>query len=173
MEINLSARKKLEILYNLYEQPMYRVAFAILNSSHQAEDAVSEAFIKIVENLDKIKYLDSEKTKHYIIKIIKNTSINQYRRNQREAEIFSMSDDFSDIEDYRMIKEMEQAETSGVIDDILLGISEKYRNIILMRCVYEMSFGEIAKSLNEKSATVRKQYERAKKMVLKELRDTI
>lgn len=53
MKLNLSAREKLDILYNLYEQPMYRVAYAILHKKCQAEDAVSESFIKIAENLGK------------------------------------------------------------------------------------------------------------------------
>ena len=34
--------EKLQYLYELYEQPMYRIAFAVLRSSSLAEDAVSE-----------------------------------------------------------------------------------------------------------------------------------
>lgn len=171
MRLNLSAREKLEILYNLYEQPMYRIAFAILHKECQAEDAVSEAFIKIAENLDKIKNPDSEKTRHYISRIIKNESINQYRRNKRESERYVSTESIADIEDNQMEKEMEQAELGEILDGVLLQIPEKYRKIMIMRCVYEMSFQEIAEKLNEKASTVRKQYERAKKMVLKVFKD--
>lgn len=173
MRLNLSAREKLEILYNLYEQPMYRIAFAILHIECQAEDAVSEAFIKIAENLDKIKNPDSEKTRYYIIKIIKNESINQYRRNKRESERYVSTESIADIEDNQMEREMEQAELEEVLNGVLLQIPEKYRKIMIMRCVYEMSFQEIAEKLNEKASTVRKQYERAKKMVLKVFKDSM
>lgn len=173
MKLSLSAREKLDVLYNLYEQPMYRVAYAILHNKCQAEDAVSDAFIKIAENLDKIKNPDSEKTRCYIIKIIKNESINQYRRNQRESERFVSTESIADIEDNQMESAMEQAELEDMLDGVLLKIPEKYRKIMIMRCVYEMSFQEIAEELNEKASTVRKQYERAKKMLLKAFGDSV
>lgn len=171
MKLNLSAREKLDILYSLYEQSMYRVAYAILHTRCQAEDAVSESFIKIAENLDKIKNPDSEKTKHYIIKIIKNVSINQYRRNQRESDRYISTEDISEIKDSQIERNMEQAELKEVLNSVLMQLPEKYRKIIIMRCVHEMSFKEIAEKLNEKTATVRKQYERAKRLLLKVLKD--
>ena len=37
-------QEKLQRLYQLYEQPMYRIAYAILHHVEQSEDAVSDAF---------------------------------------------------------------------------------------------------------------------------------
>ena len=39
-----SAKEKLQTLYQIYEKPMYHIAYAILHHPQQAEDAVSEAF---------------------------------------------------------------------------------------------------------------------------------
>ena len=50
---------KLQRLYELYEQPMYRIAFAVLRSSGLAEDAVSDAFVRIIKKLDRIGEADS------------------------------------------------------------------------------------------------------------------
>lgn len=173
MKINLSTREKLDILYKLYEQPMYRVAYAILNSRYQAEDAVSESFVRIAENIDKIKNPDSEKTKHYIIKIIQNVSINQYHRNKKESELFSKSEHFLETQNNHMESEIERAELAEIINGVLMKIPEKYREIIVMRCIYEMAFKEIAEELHENAATVRKQYERAKKLLIKALKDNL
>ena len=41
-------KEKLHQLYALYEQPLYRIAYAILHQTEQAEDAVSDAFLKII-----------------------------------------------------------------------------------------------------------------------------
>ena len=60
-------QEKLKLLYDIYEQPMYRIAYAILHHTEQAEDAVSDAFLRILKNLKKIGDVRSEKTKHYII----------------------------------------------------------------------------------------------------------
>ena len=72
--------EKLKILYELYEQPMYRIAFAVLHSSPLAEDAVSDAFVTVIRHLNKFKEPDSDKAKAYIIKIIKSSAINIYRK---------------------------------------------------------------------------------------------
>ena len=82
-------QEKLDQLYALYEQPMYRIAYAILHHTEQAEDAVSDAFLRIMKNLKKIGNVQSEKTKHYIVCIIRSTAINQYRQNQRDSERYT------------------------------------------------------------------------------------
>lgn len=46
-------QEKLKLLYDIYEQPMYRIAYAILHHTEQAEDAVSDAFLRILKNLKK------------------------------------------------------------------------------------------------------------------------
>ena len=65
--------EKIRELYEIYEQPMFRIAYAILHDSALAEDAVSDAFIRIIGKLDRLKAPDSPKTKQYIVKTIKST----------------------------------------------------------------------------------------------------
>ena len=72
--------EKIRELYEIYEQPMFRIAYAVLHDSALAEDAVSDAFIRIIGKLDRLKAPDSPKTKQYIVKTIKSTSINIYRK---------------------------------------------------------------------------------------------
>lgn len=79
-------KEKLHQLYALYEQPLYRIAYAILHQTEQAEDAVSDAFLKIIPHLDQIESPDSPKTKAFLIQVIRNTAINQYRKNAKDAE---------------------------------------------------------------------------------------
>ena len=86
-------QEKLKLLYDIYEQPMYRIAYAILHHTEQAEDAVSDAFLRILKNLKKIGDVRSEKAKHYIISIIRSTAINEYRQNQRDSERYTVWDD--------------------------------------------------------------------------------
>lgn len=48
-------RTFIEELYKNYERKMYGVAFGILHNKHDAEDAVHSAFIRIIENVEKIR----------------------------------------------------------------------------------------------------------------------
>ena len=88
-----SAKEKLQTLYQIYEKPMYHIAYAILHHPQQAEDAVSEAFCRVIRHLDKIGEPEHPKTKQYMIKIIRSTAISQYRKNARESSRYAPWDD--------------------------------------------------------------------------------
>ena len=72
---------KFENVYNTYKNRMYYVANSILKDSHLAEDAVHMAFLRIINNLDKIGDIDSHKTKGLVVIIVKNIAIDIYRKN--------------------------------------------------------------------------------------------
>ena len=129
-------QEKLKLLYDIYEQPMYRIAYAILHHTEQAEDAVSDAFLRILKNLKKIGDVRSEKTKHYIISIIRSTAINQYRQNQRDSERYTVWDDRilqvpnqkDDME--QLLANIAQEES---IAELLEPLNDLDRQIVLMR----------------------------------------
>ncbi len=128
--------EKLERLFLLYEQPMYRVAYSILNSVWQAEDAVSLAFVKLSENIDRIDEPESEKTKRYVKKIIRNTSIDLYRKNKRESKYLKSSDEkYESVRDDKVEMDFHNIENEGNFKSLLDGLSEKYKEILMMRCV--------------------------------------
>lgn len=74
-------KDKFEALYYEYRDIMYNFAFRILNDSYLAEDAVHNAFLKLLKNLDKIKELKSKETKTYLLIIVRNTSYNIWKKN--------------------------------------------------------------------------------------------
>ena len=72
---------KFELIYSTYKKQMYYTANNILKDSHLAEDAVHNAFLRIINNLEKIEDINSHKTKGLIVIIVKNVSIDIYRKN--------------------------------------------------------------------------------------------
>lgn len=68
-------REKAAEIYRLYRGTMLYTAKSILHETHLAEDAVSEAFIKIINNLEKINVIDCYQTRGFIVIIVRNTSI--------------------------------------------------------------------------------------------------
>ena len=79
----------LEQLYDAYEYKMYGIAYSILNNVGQAEDAVQDAFIKLIPHLGEINSVASIGTKRLITYTIKNIAIDIYHRNSKEAELFT------------------------------------------------------------------------------------
>lgn len=158
----LSDSQKLEQLYDLYEQKMYAAAYSILHNEWQAEDAVQEAFVKLLKSSSKIKDPASPESRAYVFQAIKSTAIDQYRRNQNQNQTqvpltaVDASDDRDDIS--RMISTLA---ARMMLDGILTKLSPQYREVIVYRYVHQLSVRETAAVLDIREDTVRKRQQRA------------
>lgn len=153
--MELSDHNKLMKLYELYEQPMYRIAFAVLHDSALAEDAVHDAFVRIIGKLKKLGEPDSPKAKAYIVKTVKSTSITIYRKNRRRCEYEQPIDERT----LSIAAPDTAIKTSG---ELLSGISDTDRRIIDLRCIKGLSWKEVASEMSLNEAAARKRFERAK-----------
>lgn len=154
-------KSKFEKLYYDYRALMKYIAFDILKDEQLAEDAVHNAFIKLINYLDKIDENDCHKTKGFIVIVIKSVAKDMYRKRRRELEIsinenitYRVSDDFSlatfDVEE--IVSKIES-------------LPEIYRDVLILKYLQELDNKEIADILNIKATTVRKRLERAKFML--------
>ena len=89
-------------LYNTYKQFMYNISMSILGKREDAEDAVQDSFVRIIDNLDKINNPYSRKTKSYITVITKNVCLDMIRRNHNDEELedkdIPFEDSYTDFE---------------------------------------------------------------------------
>lgn len=160
--------EKLQRIYEIYEQPMYRIAFAVLKNPELAEDAVSDAFVRIIDRLKKIRSPESDRTKAYIVKIIKSTSINIYRKKKRSLiRELPIDDSIIQIPDSQNVEEHVTAVMDGQDKRNLLNkLDDTDRNIIILRCGKELSWKEVAERTSMTESTARKRFERARKKLI-------
>lgn len=160
------AKALLTELYEKYEQKVYRVAYRILNNVQQAEDVTQETFIQIYQKIEQVSSLDEEEQKRYILKVAKNKSIDNYRKNQSQIHF---------IEDY-------QQEVVSGVDNVASHVNElisdeqlltllkilpiAYQQVFIYRLYYGLNTKEVANILDITPDNVRKQYERAKKKII-------
>ncbi|MBR5164013.1 MAG: sigma-70 family RNA polymerase sigma factor [Ruminococcus sp.] len=157
--------EKLRRLYDIYEQPMYRIAYAVLGDSQAAEDAVSEAFLRLIKHLRRIGEPDSQKTKKYIVKVIRSTSIEQYRKRSHfyeseapiDEETMQIADDSVDVE-----REVFANQPAEILDCL----TAEERRIVELRCGYGLSWRDTAERLSITEAAARKRFERIKKRLI-------
>lgn len=76
-------RSKLETIYEKYSGAMYRKAYSVLENKSDAEDAVSEAFIRLYKNVHVIRVPESRETKSLAIIIAEHCAIDIYRKRKR------------------------------------------------------------------------------------------
>ena len=159
------SKDKFESLYLKYRKHMKHIALKILGDEQLADDAVHNAFIKIISNLHKFNEIDCQETRNLIVIIIRSVSIDMYRKRNREFENtdildkeLSVETDFSIIEVDNILKEID------VLPDI-------YKDILLLKVEYGYKDREIAKLLGIKVDTVSKRLERARKQLKKQLNE--
>ena len=159
---------KFELIYNTYKKQMYYTANNILKDSHLAEDAVHNAFLRIINNLEKIEDINSHKTKGLIVIIVKNVSIDIYRKNKKERDNNIFIDDLDDINGYDEINKND-------IGDLEIAISklpENYKQVFLLKFSHELTDNEISEILDIKPDNVRKRISRGReklKNILKKM----
>ena len=157
LKCQMSESEKAELLFALYEQEMYRVCLAILGDPYTAEDAVSESFLKLLKNRDRIADPRDDSCRRYVIKTAKNTAIDMYRKKAREREILEDLPE-NQVSDVPLTDDMSPIDT----EDVLERLSKKYRDVIVCMCINGLTVRETSAVLKVSEACVRKRLERAR-----------
>lgn len=151
----------IEECYSLYEQKMYRVALSILRDPSAAEDAVQDAFLRLMKSNKVFDDAGSDDCKRYIITVIRNAAINIYRVRQRDSRLVSLSD--PDLPE--CLTEESYEDNTADISSLLDRLPPKYRDVVWCLVTDNLSVRETSLRLRITEANVRKRYERAKKMM--------
>lgn len=156
-------KDKFETLYLRHRKLMKHIALDILDDEYAAEDAVHNAFLKIIANIDKFSEEDCQENKNLIVIIIRNSAIDMYRKRNREFEntdVLNMElpteTDFSVVEVEEILREIET-------------LPKIYRDVLLLKIEYDYKDRDIAKLLGINVDTVSKRIERARKQLKQQI----
>ena len=142
---------------------MFRLAMAILKNEQDAEDALQEAFLTVVQKWDFYSSLDKDAMKAALTVITRSRSVNILRKRRETA-------DPELIE--RTLPGDEISMTAGLIlEEAMAALPPKQREILLLRFADGFSLREIAEMLDEKPETVRKALYRARKQVRRSVKE--
>ena len=156
-------RSKLEQIYIKYKNLMYYIANDILKNSHEAEDVVQNSIIKISNYIEKIDEVNSNKTKHLIVTIVKSTSIDIYRKKKDKGFIDidkvsnKIESDELSLENF-VIRLEEVEELSKKLSEI----KSEYADILTLKYYHQFKDKEIAEILNITNENARIRIYRAK-----------
>ncbi|MDE6424817.1 MAG: RNA polymerase sigma factor [Ruminococcus sp.] len=158
-------KAEFEDLYIKYKQRMYAIAYKILHNIADSEDAVHNTFLKIADNFEKIKQFSCHELESYIVIIVRNTSINIYRKNKKVSEHIAELDDNQQIVDVNVFENIDKDELIRTISNLPL----IYKDILFLHYVRQYTTKEISKMLDISIDTVWKRIERAKKLLKEKL----
>lgn len=150
-------KSKFAQLYELYRNPMYIMAQGILRDEQLAEDAVHNAFIKIMRYLETIDEDECHKTKNLIVMIIRSTAIDLYRKRKRQSTVR-----LDEAEMIEVHSEMDAQTDLDSLKETIKALPDKQRDVLELKFFYHYTNAEIAKLLSISEETVRKRLERAR-----------
>ena len=153
-------KKKFDYLYNRYLKLLLYKAYSVLHDYSLAEDAVSEAFIRVYKNLDKIDDCDTGKTAAFLVIITRNCALTILSKRQRDSH--ANIDDFelpapNGVED-AVISEHSAKDIMNVIDTLNDNLKEPF----LLKYAYNMPHKEIAQILGQTENNITVRIHRAK-----------
>ena len=165
-------------LVRRYKDPLMNFAFRFLGDFDDADDVVQETFIRVYRN--KHAYTPVAKFSTWIYTIAGNLAKSRLKSRNRHA-LFSISRSRSDddggpyeIPDTRYAADAaaESAITSGLIQRALDKLSAKYKEIVLLCDVQELTYEEVCNITGLNMGTVKSRLNRARaklKELLKEI----
>ena len=160
-------RAKFENLYYTYRRIMLYVAMQILQDHQLAEDAVQEAFLRLVKNFSKIGAVDCPRTRLFTVIIVRNVSLTMLAARKKETVIENpdtiIPPEYDLEED--VLEQIAYAEMLSAIRQLPV----IYRDILYLQRVEEYKLTEIAKLLGIDVETVKKRAQRGRKKLLYQL----
>jgi RNA polymerase sigma-70 factor, ECF subfamily len=154
-------------LVDAYQRPVYNLAYRMLNNAGEAEEAAQEAFIRAYTKLD--MYDPNHKFSTWILSITSNYCIDLIRK--RRALLLSIdeplpahpalrSDKIEGPEAQAVISEQQE-----VVQTLLQTLPEDYREAVVLRYWYEMSYEEIAETTESTVSAIKSRLFRARRQL--------
>lgn len=168
-------RDAFDYIYNTYKRLMLHKAYGILRDYMLAEDAVSEAFIRIYKNISKIEDPASNSSIAFVMTIVKNVSLTMLEKEKNRwtnkddsaYETFdTMVADSYDLEN-QVLGSISADEIQQVVDSL----NEELKSVFLLKFAHDLSHKEIGRLLNISENNVTVRLFRAKKKIAKLLRE--
>src|ERR1700759_993288 len=145
---------------------LYRAAWALCGSREDAEDLVQDTFARVLARPRVIKGDE----RGYLMRALRNTFYSRLRTDSRRPQTGATLDDLQPP-DPRSIQQPEQAIEVKEVLEAIAELPEDFRLAIVAVDVLGLSYGEAARALDTREATITTRLYRARQRVARQLSD--
>jgi RNA polymerase sigma-70 factor, ECF subfamily len=147
---------------------LYRVALRLTADPSQAEDLVQDTMLKAYRSWR--QYRPGTNAKGWLLTILRNTFINDYRRRKHEP----IAMDLDAAEPHALYRSMQESDPEGtffsqIVDDKVIeaidALPPDFREVLALSDIEGMSYGEIAETLKIPVGTVKSRLFRARRQL--------
>lgn len=156
-------KEKFEQLYYKYRNLMYYVAHEVTKNQHDAEDAVQQAFLSIIENLEKVDSVSSSRTRSFVSIIAEHKAVDIVRKRRPVLELVKAENELATY----------LPDDGDELLQAMAKLPKRYQNILLLHYHNGYSAHELSKMLGMSLSAVRKTIWRAKEALRKMLPEEV
>ena len=157
-------------LVRAYERPVYNLTYRMLGDSVEAEDAAQETFLRAYSKLK--TYQRGRKFVNWLLSIASHHCIDRLRRRGRAPQLSldaPLPPQWTTSSEPRPDKALHKKQEREMVRESLDLLPPDYRAAIVLRYWYNLSYREIAKTMNTTESAIKSRLHRARHMLAKQL----
>ncbi len=163
---NDKQRNELAAFYEQYKNRFFNIAYSKLHNSEEAEDAVQEAFLRVVDNPNKFLEMSDQERVRFVDGIVRHISVDKFKKSKKNN-VVSIDDIGDDIMSGTISPE-EKYITDASADELVrfvLTLPESQRQALFMYIHEKLSYSEISRILGISEELARKRVSNARKAI--------
>ena len=138
-----------------YIEPLYRAAWALCGSRHDAEDLVQETFAQV---LQRPRWIRNHNEIGYLMRALRNTYASRYRTASARAVTCELFED-------DVVTDDEGSFSARELMEAIASAPPHYRDAVIAVDLLGLSYREAAKSLRTREATITTRLHRGRQHV--------
>jgi RNA polymerase sigma-70 factor (ECF subfamily) len=167
--IERSQNEMLESLVREHSRLVYRIAYAVLRSHHDAEDATQETFLRVFRCSTKLSGVENHKA--WLARVAWRVATDRRRPGPMKEVSIDDEDKPIDVASTESIADaaLVEAQLGSVLDKLIDALPEKLRQPLVLSAIQEMAPREVAAVLGINEAAVRSRVFRARQILKEKL----
>jgi RNA polymerase sigma-70 factor, ECF subfamily len=163
-------------IVEIYSNSIYQLGYRMLGNRHEAEDIAQEAFIRAYVNIK--SFNQDLKFSTWLFRIATNLCIDRIRKKKPDYYLDAEVSGTDGLTMYSQLsskdplpeKELESLELQESVQKEILKLPEKYRSVIVLKYIEELSLNEISEILDLPLGTVKTRIHRGREALRQQLR---
>lgn len=168
-EIRSGQTRRYAVLIDRHKDRAMTLALRLTGNRQESEELVQDAFLRAYRSLDQFR--GDAKFGTWFYRILYNLCLTKVSRRKGRPEQLDVSDErmldniLVDEEEATIQERMEEDEMQQMIASEIAGMPEKFRTVLTLFYVQEMSYEEITAVLNQPLGTVKTNLFRARNLL--------
>lgn len=164
-------------IVDLFKDKIYQLSYRMVGNAHEAEDIAQEAFIRAYMNIH--TYDTNRKFSTWLYRIATNLTIDRIRKKKPDYYLDAEVAGTEGLTMYSQVAadvqlpedELQSLELQEEIQQQILSLPDKYRSVIVLKYIDELSLKEISEILELPVGTVKTRIHRGREALRQQLRN--